>query len=77
DGKFSFVLFVTLNGNFLLGRDHVGLTQLYYAQRVGVWYVASELKALTHVHARIETLAPGTLFDGKETFRYVSYDASR
>ncbi|ONB78063.1 asparagine synthetase B [Burkholderia pseudomallei] len=77
DGMFSFVLFDNLNGKFLIGRDHVGIKPLYYAQRDGVWYVASELKALTHVNARIETLAPGTLFDGKETIRYVSYDASR
>ncbi|KVN39078.1 asparagine synthetase B [Burkholderia pyrrocinia] len=76
DGMFSFVLFDNRNGTFLIGRDHVGIKPLYYALRDGVWHVASEIKALTHVGAPIETLEPGTLFDGHDIHRYVSYDAS-
>ncbi|WLE63520.1 7-cyano-7-deazaguanine synthase [Burkholderia plantarii] len=74
DGMFSFVIYDNRNGRFLIGRDHVGIKPLYYASRDQVWYVASEIKSLTGLGVEIQTLEPGTLFDGAAPYRYARYD---
>ncbi|MBP5297417.1 MAG: asparagine synthase B [Bacteriovoracaceae bacterium] len=66
NGIFAFVLFDPSTGEFLIGRDHLGIVPLYWgsdqAQRL---WVASEMKALVGVCSSIEEFPPGHYFLGK------------
>jgi asparagine synthase (glutamine-hydrolysing) len=59
DGMFAFVIYDRASGAFLAARDHVGIKPLYYAEREGIWYFASEQKSLTPFTGEIRTLPPG------------------
>lgn len=47
NGQFSFVLYDSLTKKILVGRDHIGITPLYYAQDGPKIAFSSELKALS------------------------------
>ncbi|MBS9433147.1 asparagine synthase (glutamine-hydrolyzing) [Photorhabdus hainanensis] len=76
DGMFSFILFDNKNNKFLLGRDHVGIKPLYYTQKEGNWYVASEIKSLIEFNSEIKPVEPGSIFDGFTSEKYISYDTN-
>lgn len=55
------------NGHFILHRDELGVAPLYYGwDEDGIFYFASEVKALLPYTSRIIELPPGNKFDGKQ-----------
>jgi asparagine synthase (glutamine-hydrolysing) len=59
-GMFAFAILDQRTGNYLIGRDHMGILSLYYGyDKSGALYVASEMKALINVCLQIEILPPG------------------
>lgn len=74
DGMFAFIIYDDSNSTFLIGRDHVGIKPLYYASSKDVWYMSSEMKALTSLGLEAQTLPPGSTFNGESTVRFVDYD---
>jgi len=70
---FAFVIIDNDKNTFLIGRDHVGIKPLYYVQKDNIWYVASEMKSLLSLASDIQTLDPGSVFDGNSTHKYVDY----
>ncbi len=67
DGMFAFAL---LDGDELvLARDPLGVKPLYYAERDGRLYFASEMKALLPLRARIHEFPAGHWFHSREGFR--------
>lgn len=59
-GIFAFALYDRDNQDFLIARDHMGIIPLYMGwDEQGVFYVASELKALEGYCNRIELFPPG------------------
>lgn len=77
DGMFAFVIVDNDKNTFLIGRDHVGIKPLYYVQKDNIWYVASEMKSLLSLASDIQTLDPGSIFDGNSTYKYVDYSSYR
>lgn len=60
NGIFSFVLYDRENGDWLIGRDPIGVIPLYYGRdAAGTLVVASELKGLQGVCTRVEEFPPG------------------
>lgn len=60
NGIFAFALYDRDNQDFLIARDHMGIIPLYMGwDEQGVFYVASELKALEGYCNRIELFPPG------------------
>lgn len=59
-GMFAFVLFDTVTGNWLIGRDAIGIIPLYTGRTAdGTLVVASEMKALIGVCTTVRTFPPG------------------
>jgi asparagine synthase (glutamine-hydrolysing) len=58
-GEFAFALLDRETGEVLLGRDPAGVKPLYWARTGGRLYVASEVKALTSLGARVHEVPPG------------------
>jgi asparagine synthase (glutamine-hydrolysing) len=58
-GEFAFAIADTAGGRVYLARDPLGVKPLYWSQAGGCLYVASEVKALTPVGARIQEVPPG------------------
>jgi asparagine synthase (glutamine-hydrolysing) len=57
---FAFVLYDSREGDWLIGRDPIGVIPLYYGRdAAGTLMVASELKALHGVCTRVEEFPPG------------------
>ena len=60
NGIFAFALYDKEKKDFLIARDHMGIIPLYMGwDEQGVFYVASELKALEGYCNRIELFPPG------------------
>jgi asparagine synthase (glutamine-hydrolysing) len=74
NGIFAFTLYDEENDCYLIARDHMGIIPLYMGwDQLGNFYVASELKALEGVCAKIELFPPGHYLyskDGKLTQWY-------
>ena len=60
NGIFGFALYDTQEDTYFIARDHMGIIPLYMGWDAdGTFYVASELKALEGVCAKIELFPPG------------------
>ncbi len=60
NGIFAFAIFDSINDEFFIARDHMGIIPLYMGwDKDGTFYVASELKALEGVCSKIELFPPG------------------
>lgn len=63
NGIFAFVLYDRETGDWLIGRDPIGVIPLYYGRDAnGTLVVASEMKALHGVCTRIEEFPPGHIW---------------
>lgn len=66
NGIFAFALYDSTTGEYLIGRDHVGVIPLYIGRDSdGTVYVASELKALEGQCDSYEPFPPGHYLTGK------------
>ena len=55
NGIFAFAIYDSINDEFFIARDHMGIIPLYMGwDKDGTFYVASELKALEGVCSKIE-----------------------
>ena len=68
EGMFSFVLYDKTNDIFIVGRDHIGITSLYYTWTKSknneiIVYISSEMKALVGLDniGDIENFKPGNI----------------
>ena len=60
NGIFAFAIYDSTNDSYFIARDHMGIIPLYMGwDKHGTFYVASELKALEGVCAKIELFPPG------------------
>lgn len=60
NGIFSFALYDSETNTFLIARDHIGIIPLYRGwDKMGNYYVASELKSLEGVCEKYEEFPPG------------------
>ena len=67
NGIFSFVLYDPRQQTYLIARDHLGIVPLYIGwDREGLFYVASEMKALAGTCNRIQEFPPGHYYLGHE-----------
>lgn len=77
NGIFAFILYDNQDNSYLVGRDPVGIIPLYYGyDEMGVFYVASEMKALINRCTQIHVFPPGHYYSSKtKTFvRYYQRD---
>ena len=66
NGIFAFAIYDSVNNEFFIARDHMGIIPLYMGwDKNGTFYVASELKALEGVCSNIELFPPGHYWFGK------------
>jgi asparagine synthase (glutamine-hydrolysing) len=83
NGIFGFALYDAENDTYFIARDHMGIIPLYMGWDAnGTFYVASELKALEGVCAKIELFPPGHYLSSKDgvltkwyTRDWMEYDA--
>ncbi len=67
NGIFGFALYDVENDVYFIARDHMGIIPLYIGwDENGTFYVASELKALEGVCAKIELFPPGHYLSSKD-----------
>ena len=67
NGIFAFALYDSEKEVYLIGRDHMGIIPLYMGwDEFGTFYVASELKSLVGVCAKIQEFLPGHYLYSKE-----------
>ncbi len=67
NGIFGFAIYDVETDSYLIARDHMGIIPLYIGwDENGTFYVASELKALEGVCAKIELFPPGHYLDSNE-----------
>ena len=60
NGIFAFAIYDSINSEFFIARDHMGIIPLYMGwDKYGTFYVASELKALEGFCSKIELFPPG------------------
>ena len=60
NGIFAFAIYDSINNEFFIARDHMGIIPLYMGwDKYGTFYVASELKALEGFCSKIELFPPG------------------
>ena len=60
NGIFAFAIYDSINNEFFIARDHMGIIPLYMGwDKNGTFYVASELKALEGFCSKIELFPPG------------------
>jgi asparagine synthase (glutamine-hydrolysing) len=65
-GMFSFILYDRKTDNFMICRDHIGITPLYIGWgNDGSIYVASELKSLFQECTRFQQFPPGHIYCSK------------
>ncbi|MBN2637483.1 MAG: asparagine synthase B [Bacteroidales bacterium] len=73
NGIFAFVLYDNKDNSYLVGRDPIGIIPLYYGyDELGVFYVASEMKALVNRCTQIHTFPPGHYYSSKSK-EFVQY----
>jgi asparagine synthase (glutamine-hydrolysing) len=77
DGIFGFVVVDHANQSFLAARDHIGIKPLYFAEADGVFYFASEQKALLEMADKITTLSIGCYVQDGKVERYYDLDKAR
>lgn len=66
-GIFAFALYDVKNDYYFIARDHMGINPLYMGwDKMGNFYVASELKALEGVCNKIEVFLPGHYLYSRE-----------
>lgn len=64
NGSFAFVIYDIEKDTYFIARDHIGIIPLYIGWDInGTFYVASELKALEGVCAKVEIFPPGHYLD--------------
>lgn len=67
NGIFAFALYDIEDDSYLIARDHIGINPLYIGwDPQGIFYVASELKALESYCNKIEEFLPGHYLSSKE-----------
>lgn len=67
NGIFAFALYDIEKDTYLIARDHIGVIPLYMGwDKMGQFYVASEMKALEPWCERVEVFLPGHLLDSRE-----------
>ncbi len=67
NGIFAFVLYDPRQQSYMIARDHLGIVPLYIGwDRDGLFYVASEMKALAGTCNRIQEFPPGHYYLGHE-----------
>ncbi|WP_025666583.1 asparagine synthase B [Aquimarina megaterium] len=67
NGIFAFALYDVEKDTYFIARDHMGIIPLYMGwDQNGTFYVASELKALEGVCAKIELFPPGHYLSSEE-----------
>lgn len=67
NGIFAFALYDKETGTYLIARDHMGIIPLYMGwDKLGNFYVASELKALEGVCNKFQEFLPGHYLYSKE-----------
>ncbi len=67
NGIFGFALYDADKDEYFIARDHMGIIPLYIGwDKNGTFYVASELKALEGVCAKIELFPPGHYLSSKD-----------
>ena len=67
NGIFGFVLYDLEKDEYFIARDHMGIIPLYIGwDQNGTFYVASELKALEGVCAKIELFPPGHYMSSRD-----------
>ena len=77
NGIFAFVLYDSETGDWLIGRDPIGVIPLYYGRDAeGTLLVASEMKALHGVCTRIEEFPPGHVWRQGEAEPQLYYQPS-
>jgi asparagine synthase (glutamine-hydrolysing) len=60
NGTFAFALYDERQNTYLIARDHLGIIPLYMGwDASGIFYVASEMKALQNACVRMEEFPPG------------------
>ena len=68
NGIFAFAIYDSINDEFFIARDHMGIIPLYMGwDKHGTFYVASELKALEGVCTKIELFPPGHYWQSKDS----------
>lgn len=70
DGVFAFIIFDQRNATFFAARDHMGVKPLYYLNRDGAYFIASEMKSLTGFGQNINVLMPGQILTPQGTQAY-------
>lgn len=70
NGMFSFVLYDSKKNIFMAGRDHIGITSLYYAKKDNSIMFSSEMKVLTELSDDIQNFTPGNIFINNDFFNY-------
>ena len=67
NGMFGFALYDVEKDEYFIARDHMGIIPLYIGwDQNGTFYVASELKALEGICAKIELFPPGHFMSSKD-----------
>ena len=73
NGIFGFVIYDSLENEYFVSRDHMGIIPLYVGWSSDqVFYVSSELKSLEGICDKIEIFPPGNYYSSK-TKEYVSW----
>jgi asparagine synthase (glutamine-hydrolysing) len=68
NGIFAFAIYDSKQDSYFIARDHMGIIPLYMGwDKDGTFYVASELKALEGVCAKIELFPPGHYMKGGDS----------
>ncbi len=63
NGQYAFVIIDFEKETWLMARDEIGIIPLYYCRYDNLIYIASEIKSLTFLHHKINTLLPGTYLE--------------
>lgn len=67
DGMYAFA--VTNGQRFFAARDAIGIKPLYYAERDGAFWFASEIEPLSEHVDEVKEFPPGTYYDSETGFR--------
>lgn len=71
NGQYAFVIIDFENNTWIMVRDEIGIIPFYYVKTEDLFYIASEIKALTFLNRKIITLLPGSyLQKNKKPIQY-------